>query len=622
MTIQPNLVNKILELNIASPNLNRYLKNHYPIIYKRICEYTNFLNAYYPTKVSILARLYVIKNNINEYPMCKICKKPVRFISIDKGFAKWCSISCSCNDSETQLKLKQTKLERYGNSSYNNKEKTKLTIAKKLEENPNYYKDITDKCKATKFKNYGNENFVNIDKCKSTKLERYGNSNYNNIDKNLQTKEERYGYKHYNNREKFKQTISTFSVDDKNRINQKRKLTNLEKYGVESYTQTSECREKTKQTNLERYGVTCVLLLDECKAAALDVNIEKTWKLMSNHQLYNPLFTLDEYKKHRTELYEYKWQCKNCGHIFYAQWKDGNVRKRCPICEPKLHMIAQTELYKFISDNYKGQIITNTKHIISPLELDFYLPDINLAIEYNGIYWHSADRKPKRYHLDKTEMCENKGIKLIHIFEDEWLLKNDIVKNRIANVLGNFSKNIYARKCIVKEVSGKDSKEFQDLYHIQGSVKSPINFGLYYDNELIALMTFSKPRFNKKYEYELIRYCTKSTYHVIGGAGKLLKHFERTINPKSLISYADRRWSNGNLYRQLGFIEIEKSPINYWYFCNGTPNRESRIKFQKHKLKTLFPNTFDNSLTEFENMKLAGYTRIYDCGNLVFTKIY
>ncbi len=142
-----------------------------------------------------------------------------------------------------------------------------------------------------------------------------------------------------------------------------------------------------------------------------------------------------------------------------------------------------------------------------------------------------------------------------------------------------------------------------------------IKLGLFHQDELVAVMTFGKPRFNKNYEYELIRYATSK--HVIGGASKLLKYFERKFNPKSIITYADRRFSQGNMYYKLGFNYLNLAPANYWWI-NST-NLYNRYQTQKHKLKTLLKK-FDENLSESENMFLNHFNKIYDCGNLVFIK--
>ena len=175
---------------------------------------------------------------------------------------------------------------------------------------------------------------------------------------------------------------------------------------------------------------------------------------------------------------------------------------------------------------------------------------------------------------------------------------------------------VFARKCMLKEVDSKTSRAFQEENHIQGAVNAKVNAGLYFEGALISLMTFGKCRFSKQYEWELLRFCNKLGYHIPGGAGKLLKYFEKTYKPKSLISYADRRWSQGKLYAALGFTLDHISKPDYWYFKTNDLLLFSRMQFQKHKLKNVLSN-YDEALTEVENMQNNGYFRIFDCGNLV-----
>lgn len=176
--------------------------------------------------------------------------------------------------------------------------------------------------------------------------------------------------------------------------------------------------------------------------------------------------------------------------------------------------------------------------------------------------------------------------------------------------------SIYARKCCIKELD--TVSDFLNQNHIQGEDKSIIKLGLYYNDLLVAVMTFGKSRFNKNYQYELIRYATLSGYRVIGGAGKLLKYFERTYNPDSIITYVDRRYSQGNMYLKLGFMFSHNSKPNYWWI-KGT-QKLTRYQCQKHKLKNILGDKFNPQLSENENMYLNGWNKIYDCGNMVFAK--
>jgi hypothetical protein len=164
-------------------------------------------------------------------------------------------------------------------------------------------------------------------------------------------------------------------------------------------------------------------------------------------------------------------------------------------------------------------------------------------------------------------------------------------------------------------VDNKTTKIFLDNNHLQGNVNAAINIGLYYNDELVSIMTFIKSRYNKEVEYELLRFCNKLNTSVIGGASKLMSCFINTYKPNNIISYANRRWSQGNLYEKLGFTFTHNTLPNYFYYKNG--DLESRVKYQKHKLKDKL-EVFDDSLTESENMYNNGYRKIYDSGNKVY----
>ena len=217
-----------------------------------------------------------------------------------------------------------------------------------------------------------------------------------------------------------------------------------------------------------------------------------------------------------------------------------------------------------------------------------------------GLLWHSDKfKQDKNYHLNKTIECESKGYRLIHIFEDEWVNKQEIIKSKLLSIFNKNQNKIYARKCIVKEIDIKIKNEFLNRTHIQGEDRSNIKLGLFHQNELVAVMTFCKSRFNKNFEWELSRY--SSSKHVIGGASKLLKYFERIYKPSSIITYADRRFSQGKLYFTLGFTFDHFSSPNYFYTKNQI--KLSRIQCQKHKLKDILKD-FNENLSESENMSL------------------
>jgi len=246
------------------------------------------------------------------------------------------------------------------------------------------------------------------------------------------------------------------------------------------------------------------------------------------------------------------------------------------------------------------------------------ISEFKLGIEYDGIYWHSElSGKPKNYHITKTEEASKKGIELLHIWDWEWLNKKEIVKGIILSKIHK-NKFIYAGKCEIREISNIVKSEFITDNHIQGDDKSSIRIGLYYNDELVSVMTFSKSRFDKKYQYELSRLCTKIGISVIGGASKLFTYFIRTYSPRSIVSYCDRRYFTGKSYSKMGMSLNAITPISYHYFHNNKGIPLNRLQFQKHKLKDKL-STFDPSLTEWENMQLNGYNRIWDCGMLKYT---
>jgi hypothetical protein len=289
----------------------------------------------------------------------------------------------------------------------------------------------------------------------------------------------------------------------------------------------------------------------------------------------------------------------------------------CTVCYPisDQKSIKEKELLEFIKSIYTGDIISSYR---DGLEIDIYLPEIKLGFEFNGLYWHSNKFKEKDYHLGKTDWFKEKDIRIIHIWEDDYNTKLKIIKSQIKNILKVNSERIFARKCSVKIVSIKESKQFLDDNHIQGSVASSIKIGLYYNDELVSLMTFNTSEGRKKMEeggYNLNRFCNKCGINVVGGASKLLKYFERNYNIKRIVSYADKDWSIGNLYEVLGFTNVGGNGPDYKYIVNNQRVHKSRYKKDKlglvDKTKT----------TELQEMNRRGIYRIYDCGKLKFEYI-
>lgn len=402
-----------------------------------------------------------------------------------------------------------------------------------------------------------------IEKQKNTKFLKYGDENYNNIEQGKKTKKDKYGDSNYNNHLKYVDTC-------------------VNKYGTDNYSRSNNYKNK----------------------------ITKNFK-----SLYPNVNFLD-IKKDTIIL-----KCSDCGddseiskQLLYERYKRNYIV--CTSCNPIGHSSRsgyESEICDFLSIlNVKYE--TNKKIPNKKSEIDIYLSDFKLGIEFNGLYWHNELFKTKNYHLNKTIDCNSNEIELIHIFEDEWLYKKEIVLSIIKNRLGITGERIYARKCEIKEISSKESKKFLDENHIQGNVNSKVKIGLFYENKLVSLMTFSKGRIlmgGKNTEWELNRFCNVIGLNVVGGASRLLKYFIKNYEPNKVVSYSDVRIFDGGMYNKLGFERISQSKPNYWYVINDI--RKHRFGFRK---SILVKEGYDNNKTEREIMFDRKIYRIYDCGNI------
>lgn len=377
---------------------------------------------------------------------------------------------------------------------------------------------------------------------------------------------------------------------DVDEITKKTRLTKFEKYNDENYNN----REKTEITCLEKYGVN-------------NVNIYLSEK-------NNPKILILKDKVKLSELYP-KYSVSDIAvrlevseGVVYRYLNEHGFR------EPYKSTFEKEIIY-FLTELGVTNIITNKRNIIGK-EIDIFLPDHNLAIEFNGIYWHhdKIQHITKTYHKDKFELCENRGIELFTIFSDSWETKKEVWKNKIRAKLGMLNK-IYARNTEIVKLSVSETREILDKYHTQGYCVSQICYGLRYNDTIVAVMTFSEKRAGigkkkVKDQYELVRYVTSAT--VLGGASKLLKHFIKNHNATSIISYSDNRYSIGNLYKILGFTLSSLNVPGYWYYNPANKKSYHRYNFTKYKLVEM---GHDPNKTEKEIMDNLGYLRIWDCGS-------
>jgi DNA-directed RNA polymerase subunit RPC12/RpoP len=506
---------------------------------------------------------------------CIVCGNPTKFISFRDGYGKHCSCGCVSRDPNIQKKKTENNVKKYG-----------VKYTSQLKENREKYKETCQQ-------RYGTNNPSSLESVKKKRID--------------------------NSREKY----GTDYPNQSQEVKDKYKETCNHKYGCTHYSMTEEFKQKCKEAWLEIHGVDNPMKVPSIVEIIRKKEYEKTYhKILSgertNFQLI-PLFTFSSFRGVSNRI-EYPWFCLKCSTKFEDHIDDGHI-PRCPTCYPPLQGFSkmEKELVEFVK-SLNVEVLENVTNILSNnRELDLYIPSHNVAIEFDGLYWHSEvqGHKDQFYHLKKTEECEAKGIRLLHIFEDEWINKPSIVKSLIRSKLGLSDHKLFARKCEVARISFKDAREFLNENHIQGcGTPSKICYGLAQDFRIVAVMTLAKPRYNKKYDYELVRYATLKNYSIVGGFSKLLKAFTDEHNPNYIISYADRRYSAGGVYEKCNFKPIEDSKPNYFYI-EPDMKRSSRVKYQKHKLGQVL-KTFDEKLTEWQNMQLNGFDRIWDCGNLVY----
>ena len=436
----------------------------------------------------------------------------------------------------------------------------------------------------------------------------------------------------------------------------KKKKTTLKNNGVEYPSQSKEVKEKIKKTLLKNHGVDnpskSDVVLKSKKETSLRKygfdNYSKTESFKNNIKHYHNQNTINNFSKRlKTDKENIKIiDSENLEILNYCDIhpsfiisKD-NIYNRinlkldniCTKCNPISDLVSlkETEIKEFIEKELKIPTKKIKLKEINPdvdvnYEIDVYIPSHNLGIEHNGTFYHSDKFKSKDYHKNKTKKCNEIGVDLIQIFEDEWITKKEIVKSLIKNKLNLTPNKVFARKCEIKEVDNNTYKTFLNENHIQDYAPAKIRIGLFYESELVSLISFGKKRIamghktTKKNEYELIRFCNKLNTNVIGGFGKLLKHFINTYKPNKILTYANMRFYRGNVYIKNGFSLTGETKPNYFYLHKHRYKRYYRFNFRKDKL---INEGYDPNKTESQIMAERGYCKIYDCGQLKFELFY
>jgi len=436
-----------------------------------------------------------------------------------------------------------------------------------------------------------------------TKLKKYGDAVYNNRSLAKETCLYRYGVDNAVHLEETKQKISSTLKSKSEELKSARHKTFDEKYGCHPQ-KTQSVKQKKRQRTLSKYGVE--------HSTQLASVIEKIQNSKDKNYQAQYQYVIDHIKnKEKPALRTALAKETNVSLAVITNITD---RYQLPFKEVKIGTsVGELEIKQFLEDN-GIETIHRDRCVLNGVELDLYMPHHNLAIEFNGVYWHTEQHgKNKNYHLNKTVLCEEKGIQLLHIWDTEWndLIKNSIWKSMILSRLGIHQEVIGARNTTFRPVQKSTAKVFLDQNHLSGTVGSSDQYGLFYQDELVLLATYGKSRFSKNVNTELLRLCSKKGMQITGGASKIFKHQPHN----SFVTYANRRYSVGGVYHKTNLKFLHTTSPNYWYIVNG--RMQNRIQYQKHKLQQQI-QFFDAKLTESQNMNNNGLYRIWDSGNLTF----
>jgi hypothetical protein len=592
-----------------------------------LCQWIINTTSFLPETSVMTARVYCIINNITKLPLCNYCKKPIKFRDYNFGFNSYCGAKCSAKDPEVKNKKKATNRERYGSDYFLGTkeclEKTRITNLEKYGvENVANVQSVKDKKQNTCLEKYGVHHAMLVssikDKVKQTNLEKYGTTHNMNNQETLAKNKEKYGHEYFVCSPGFKD-IATKAIKAK--------------YGdhITNVSQVPEVRAKAKDTMASLYGTD-----NYPQSHYTNFEFWNDVKYIKNNFIIND------------DQIDYKKACsffnaaERTIQLHFRDTLGFNIKSRQGTSQDELDIIDYIRfLVPDIQIEQGNRSILVYEEIIGDdiinrhRELDIYLPEYKLAIEFDGLFWHSlgtngytaskSENKRKIFNLQmKVNMLQQKGIRLLDIWENEWHTprKQEIWKSMIRAALGK-SRRLFARECVVQNITPKEEIKFLVANHIQGYVGgSSHRYGLFYKGILKAVMTFGKARFENDFtDFELLRFATEKKHTIIGGASKLLTHFQKAEHYPSILSFANKRWSSGKMYDTLGFALLRTTNPSPYYFLNAASGRAPRMlhwtSIQKHNINKLIDN-FDPDLSAEANLFNNGYRKIYDAGQLVY----
>lgn len=643
----------------------------------KICEYCGkefettsgtkkFCDGPHYRKCAVCGKEFQIPNeqiNSKEPKMC-CSRKCSRELTIRTNIARYGSASPASNK-EVQAKMKATTLERYGVEHAAQSEQFK------------------EKAKQTNLARYGVEYHTQSESAKKHLKELWNDLEF--AQKMVQAKEDavfaKYGVKstleipevYEKSRQTYeKRTGHRYTWEDPEGF-AKMKQTTKERYGDEFVLRTDEFKKKAEQTSIERYGTANPMQSQYVKFKAIETNRER-YGVDNAFQSPEIQAKMKATMQERYGVTNSSYIRKNLMNLMTDSSKVDNLEKFHSDPEgyvnstfnslPSMSQLANSigirsstlgqflsshdlkHLVKFVRSEMEQSVVDllnslgetelsiDDRIAIKPLELDIYLPQYKFAIECNPTATHNSsvldpwgsEVKSPSYHKKKTDLCEENGIFLFHIFGYEWTHKRPIIESMIRNILSKNENVIYARKCVVKEVPAAESYQFLEDNHRQGGAQSSIRLGLYHNDHLVSLMTFGKMRNsigtgkeNLENTYELVRFCSVLNTSVVGAASKLFKHFIKEYQPEAIRSFSDRAHTRGKLYQNLSFKEVRRSDAGYVWVNVVTDVAYHRVNAQKKNLKAfLKDDSVDLTKTEKQIMEEYGFVQVFDSGTITW----
>lgn len=541
------------------------------------------LHAAYPAEGPLLAKFSAhVHGGTAQDSWCDKSNMFRRLITMDAGFRPFCGnqSTCVCNREHQ--------------------------VANKKVRTPERKQLIQERRKQTSLEKYGvplpSQHESVKAKAEATCMERYGakaaTCNPQVLQKVMETNQQNWGVPY---------------VQQNAEVRAKTKQVFESEYGVACPAQNEQVKQKTRETNVEKYGVAAPFIQPDVMESTRQIFRAQSYESQVISQSeFDPMFTRDTYLQGSPHS-EYDFKCVKCGEQFKALVK-AQVSLRCYTCHPKRETWGEVAIKQWLQSQ-QVNFVQWDRTQIKPFELDFWIPDHKLAIEFNGIWHHRHDKiQDRKYHQNKWALCDQKGIRLIQIWEHELHAKPSIIWDRLHHVLGGHAQSVGARTCAIVKLTHEQARTFINAHHLQGHTPTPHVWGLIKHDEIQAVASFVKNRYSDKAEYELARYCVKAGVQVPGGLSRLIRHAQKELGFKSLLSYSNLNWGKGAGYHTTGFVLDHVSVPNYWYFKNIN-DVQSRLKFQKHKIQGLAPGN-----TEQEIARNMGYMRFYDAGSAVWIK--